>query len=114
VRPSWSADATDEAEQSLNFSLEYVSGDSEIFSLVEVDAGSGRLTVCPAPERNGKLTLSLKLSDDGGVSNGGVDTFASANITFVVREMNDPPTFLVPEHTVQLYKTRPSTGVPRS
>src|SRR5438874_1911709 len=44
-----------------------------------IDA-TGKLTFTPAPDANGMATVTVRLHDDGGTANGGVDTSAAQTL----------------------------------
>jgi VCBS repeat-containing protein len=87
-----SAGPADEAGQTLTFA---VTGNSNpaLFAAGPAVAASGALTYTPAPNANGSATITLKLTDNGGTANGGVD--ASGEQTFVINvtAVNDAPSF---------------------
>ncbi|MBI2784295.1 MAG: tandem-95 repeat protein, partial [Gammaproteobacteria bacterium] len=58
-----------------------------------VDLASGNLTYTPAANANGSATVSVKLMDNGGVLNGGVD-FTTKTFTITVTAVNDAPSFV--------------------
>ena len=69
-----------------------VSNDNNaLFSEQPAIAADGTLTYTPAADANGVATVTVSLSDDGGVDNGGVDT--SAEQTFTIRS---PPSTTCP------------------
>ena len=88
-----SAGPSDEAGQALTF---VVTGNSNpaLFAAGPAVAPSGALTYTPAPNANGSATVTLKLTDNGGTANGGVD--ASGEQTFVINvtAVNDAPSFV--------------------
>ncbi len=45
----------------------------------------------PAPDKNGSATVSVLLSDDGGLADGGVDTSAAQTFAITISGINDPP-----------------------
>src|SRR5207244_416437 len=55
-------------------------------------SASGGLTYTSAPDANGSATVSVKIHDDGGTDNGGVDTSAAQTFTITVNAVNDQPT----------------------
>ena len=82
----------DEAGQQLAFSVvgNILPG---LFSVAPaVDAASGDLSYTVAPGVNGLSTITLRLSDDGGTADGGVDHL-DQTFTIAVGEVNDQPTF---------------------
>ncbi|PYR88035.1 MAG: hypothetical protein DMF84_29670 [Acidobacteria bacterium] len=86
-----SAGPTDEAGQTLNF---LVSNDNAaLFVAPPAIAADGTLTYTPANNVNGTATVSVRLHDNGGALNGGVDTSAAQTFTISVGAVNDAPTF---------------------
>ncbi|EKX39852.1 hypothetical protein GUITHDRAFT_143231 [Guillardia theta CCMP2712] len=55
----------------------------------------GNLTFQGARNAYGRRSISVNLKDDGGVENGGVDTF-TRYLTITILNVNDPPTFSIP------------------
>jgi Big-like domain-containing protein len=49
------------------------------------------LTYEPAANASGIATITLTLSDNGGLANGGADTSAPQIFTITVNDINDPP-----------------------
>lgn len=82
----------DESSQTLTFQ---VSNDNNALFLAQpaVDAANGTLTYTPAANANGSATVTLSLKDDGGTTNGGVDTSAAQTFTITVNPVNDAPSF---------------------
>jgi hypothetical protein len=76
-----SAGPPDESNQSLTFSV--VPDNADLFSVTPSIDGSGNLSYTPAPNVEGVAIVSVVLSDNGGVANGGVN--ASASQTFEIR-----------------------------
>ena len=70
-----------------NNALFSVSGQPAISSI-------GVLTYTTAANANGSATVSVTLSDDGGVASGGHDTSPTQTFTISVTPVNDPPTFI--------------------
>ena len=55
---------------------------------------SGTLTYTTAPNANGGATVTVVAKDNGGTSNGGIDTSSpSQTFTITVTPVNDAPTF---------------------
>ena len=83
--PGWATNispgaAPDEAGQQVNF---LVSVDHpELFAAPPAIAPDGTLTYAPAPNGSGTAVVTVKLHDNGGTANGGIDT--SAPQTFQV------------------------------
>ncbi|MCK7594972.1 beta strand repeat-containing protein [Pseudomarimonas salicorniae] len=89
-----SAGPADESGQTLAFS---VTGNTNpaLFSAGPAVSPSGVLSFTPAPGASGAATISLVLGDNGGTSNGGVDTSASQDFTISVTAVNSAPVFTV-------------------
>ena len=78
-----------EAGQTVTFN---VSNDNNaLFSGQPAVASNGTLTYTPAANANGLATVSVSISDNGGILNGGVDTSAVQTFTITVTAVNDPP-----------------------
>ncbi len=58
-----------------------------------VDA-TGVLRYTPAIDANGTSQFTVRVRDDGGVANGGVDTSPPQTFTITVRPVNDAPSFV--------------------
>jgi large repetitive protein len=95
-----SAGPPDESGQLLTFT---VTGNTNtaLFSVLPSISATGDLTYTPAPGALGSATISVKLSDNGGTANGGVDT--SAVQTFVISVRDGTATALVANPTSALY-----------
>src|SRR5439155_10585202 len=93
--PNWatgmSAGPPDEAGQTLTFS---VTGNTNaaLFSVQPSVASSGALTYTPAPNAFGSSTITVRLQDNGGTANGGVDA-VTHTFTITVTGVNDAPSF---------------------
>ena len=57
-------------------------------------SASGTLTYTPAPNANGSASVTVKLHDNGGVADGGVDTSAPQTFTIAIAPVNDAPSFV--------------------
>ncbi|MDM8536180.1 Ig-like domain-containing protein, partial [Desulfobacterales bacterium HSG17] len=51
----------------------------------------GELTYTPAQDANGTSTFDLTIKDDGGTSNGGIDTSSVQTFTMTINPVNDAP-----------------------
>src|SRR5205823_3991596 len=92
---SWATDISrgpaDESGQALNF---IVSNDAAaLFAVQPAVAVDGTLTYTPAANASGAATVTVRVHDDGGVANGGVDTSAPQTFTITVNPVNDAPSF---------------------
>src|SRR5207247_8928545 len=63
------------------------------FSTQPAVAANATLTYTPAANANGSATLTVRIHDDGGTTNGGVDTSAPQTFTITVTAVNDAPSF---------------------
>ena len=88
---SISAGPADESGQTLTFN---VSNDNNaLFASQPAIDSSGNLTFTPATNAFGSATVTVTLSDNGGIANGGVDTSAAQTFTITVNGVNDEPSF---------------------
>jgi subtilisin-like proprotein convertase family protein len=83
--------ATDEAGQAVDFQV--TGNNPGLFSVQPAIAANGTLTYTLTPNANGVATLTVKLHDNGGTANGGVDLSAPQIFTITVTAVNDPPSF---------------------
>ena len=87
------AGPSDETNQVLTFSVE--NNRPALFSIPpDIDVSSGTLTYIPATNARGIATCTVTLSDDGGTTNGGVNS-TSCVFTITVNPVNDAPSFIV-------------------
>ena len=89
-----------ETGQTLNFIV--TNDNPALFSTApSIDPTTGALTYAPAPNVNGTANVTVKLHDNGGTANGGVDTSAAQMFTITVNYVNDAPSFTAgPSQTV--------------
>ncbi len=86
-----SAGPTDESGQILTFNV-INNTNAGLFAVApSIDSSSGNLTFTPAANAFGFADITITLSDDGGVTNGGDDTSAGQAFTITVTEDNDAP-----------------------
>ena len=85
------AGAPNEAGQALSFNITGNTNASLFSAGPSVDAVTGNLSYTPAVDANGSATITIALTDDGGIANGGVDTSTPATFTITVNPINDPP-----------------------
>jgi hypothetical protein len=64
-----------------------------LFSAAPSVAADGTLTYTPAANANGNATIKVKITDDGGTANGGVNESAEQTFTITVNPVNDAPSF---------------------
>ena len=75
--------------------------DPSLFAVQPAVSAGGTLTYTPAANVVGSTTVSVKLHDDGGTANGGVDTSATQSFTFTIGAVNQAPSFTKgPDQTV--------------
>src|SRR5690606_1775917 len=81
----------DESSQTLTFN---VANDNDIlFSAPPSIDATGSLTFTPAPDRFGSATVTVSLSDDGGVANGAVANSSDQTLHNALPIVNDAPSF---------------------
>ena len=95
---------SDESGQTLDFIV--TNDNNSLFTVQPTIASNGTLSYTPAAEASGAATVTVKLHDDGGTANGGVDTSAEQSFTITVNPVNDPPTAsgvaeITPEETAK-------------
>jgi uncharacterized repeat protein (TIGR01451 family) len=94
--PGWataiSAGPPNESGQHLTFQVS-TDNDPLFSALPAIDPATGTLTYTPAPNASGVAHVSVRLHDDGGTANGGVDTSAAQTFTLTVNFVNDQPSF---------------------
>jgi len=102
--------AQNESDQQLTFSIDDLSGGSSgsLFGEPPALSNDGTLSFTPAPDAFGSGTFSVKLTDDGGTDNGGIDQSDPHEFTINVTNVNDPPVanddfFSTPENTPGLF-----------
>jgi len=88
-----SIDDGDPGDQVLTFSLS--NDNNALFSGQPAIAADGTLSYTPAADANGSATVTVSLSDDGGIDNSGADTSSASTFTITVTAVNDAPTFTV-------------------
>jgi Ca2+-binding RTX toxin-like protein len=81
--------------QALNFIV--TNDNNALFSVQPSVTPTGTLSFAPAPNANGIATVKVKLHDDGGIADGGVDTSAEQTFTITVGAVNDMPSFTAPD-----------------
>ena len=87
-----SAGPENESEQKLNFVV--TNDNPDLFATAPAIAPDGTLSYALAANANGVAKISVKLQDDGGTDNGGVDTSAEQTFTITVNAVNDAPVAL--------------------
>lgn len=83
---------SDEAGQALTFNI-VSNSNPGLFSAGPAIAANGTLSYTVAPNVSGTATLSITLTDNGGLANGGVNTSAPQTLLITVNDVNDAPSF---------------------
>ena len=85
-----SAGPANEAHQTLTFLI--VNDNPALFSdSPAIDAMTGELTYTVADHEHGVANLEVRIMDDGGTANGGVDTSDSQPLMITIHAVNDAP-----------------------
>lgn len=89
---SISAGAANESTQGLTFQV--TNDNPTLFTVApRIDSASGNLVYTAAPNANGVANVTVVLQDNGGTTNGGVDSSSATVFTITVNPVNDQPTF---------------------
>ena len=80
-----------EAPQVVDFIV--TNNNNALFSVQPAVSATGALTYTTASNANGTAVVSVKIHDDGGTANGGVDTSAIQTFNITVTAVNDAPSF---------------------
>ncbi len=95
--PNWataiSTGPANEAGQSVDFVV--TTNNDSFFSTLPMVAANGTLTFTPAPNANGLAVITVRIHDNGGSSNGGVDLSSPQTFNITVNAVNDVPSFTV-------------------
>ena len=83
--------ADDEIGQILTFRL--TSDNPSLFKIQPSIDSDGVLTYSPMPNASGASNVTVRLGDDGGTENGGLDSSQEAHFQIVVKHVNKPPRF---------------------
>jgi VCBS repeat-containing protein len=102
-----SAGPADESGQALNFIV--TNDNNSLFAVQPAVSATGQLTYTAAPNANGSATITVKLHDDGGVANGGVDTSPEQTFTVTITAVNDAPSFTKGVDQTKLEDAGPQT-----
>ena len=94
--PGWataiSPGPANESGQTVSFVVTS-NGNPSLFSVAPAVSSSGTLTYTPAANAFGSATIDLKITDDGGTANGGVNESATQSFQITVNAVNDAPSF---------------------
>ena len=83
-------DGDPEASQTVSFTV--TNNNNSLFSSQPSIDADGDLTFTSTSNDNGSATVTVVLSDNGGTSNGGDDTYSAQTFTITVNPVNDAPT----------------------
>ncbi|MDB9513854.1 DUF4347 domain-containing protein [Kamptonema animale CS-326] len=89
---TFNAGAANESAQTATYTVSNI-GTPGLFAVSPAIDASGNLTYTPAADAFGTSTFDVKVQDNGGTANGGVDTSAVQNFTITVNPVNDKPSF---------------------
>ncbi|MBN1758609.1 MAG: S8 family serine peptidase [Chitinispirillaceae bacterium] len=89
--PSVSPGPPDESGQRLSFSVSV--GGPDLFSVQPYFSPEGILSFSPAADANGTTPMTVRLHDEGGTSNGGIDSSVQETFSITFLPVNDPPSF---------------------
>jgi hypothetical protein len=89
---SMSPGPADEAAQIFAFEVASNS-DPTLFAVAPAVAADGTLTFTPAANASGTALIGIRLRDDGGTADGGVDVSPTVTLTILVTPVNDAPSF---------------------
>ena len=87
-----SAGPANESAQTLTFTIT-ANDNPGMFAVVPAVAANGALSFTTAANANGTANLSVRVQDNGGTANGGVDTSATQNFSISLTAVNDAPSF---------------------
>ncbi|MDB5334442.1 MAG: hypothetical protein JWN70_61 [Planctomycetaceae bacterium] len=87
-----SAGPANEAGQAVNFLVS--SNNSSLFSVQPSVLANGSLAFTPAANAFGTVTVTVRIHDNGGTANGGVDTSGPQTFTITINQINRAPTDL--------------------
>ena len=82
-----------EATQTVSFTV--TTNNDALFSVLPTVSSNGTLSFTPAPDANGTVIITVIAIDDGGVSNGGVDTSPSQKFNISITAVNDAPSLTI-------------------
>jgi large repetitive protein len=81
-----------EAAQTVSFEITNNTNPT-LFAAGPAVSATGALTYTPATNANGAATITLRVRDNGGTANGGIDASATQSFTITVTAVNDAPSF---------------------
>ncbi len=75
-----------------------ITADTSFFVVQPSISSTGTLSFTPSPNKSGNVFVTVKLTDNGGVLNGGVDATTN-NFVINILPVNDPPSFRLSGNT---------------
>ena len=104
------------ADESFNLpapSFTVTNNNNALFLTQPAISTTGELTFTPADNANGSTLVTVTLSDNGGTTNGGVETSAAQTFRITIQSINDRPVAVADSYTVAEGDTLtvPATGV---
>ncbi len=93
--PNWatiiSTGPSDESTQHPAFQVSVTN--STLFAVPPAISETGTLSFTPASGQTGISTVTVRLTDDGGTDNGGIDSSSAQQFTITITPINMPPSF---------------------
>ncbi|RZL06996.1 MAG: tandem-95 repeat protein, partial [Pedobacter sp.] len=87
----------DESAQLLDFIV--TNNKNSLFTTQPAINANGNLTYTPAPNQYGKATVSVKIHDNGGIANGGIDESAIQTFIINIKPVGNADTDITPINT---------------
>ena len=103
-----SAGPANESGQTVTFLV--TNDNNALFSGQPIVSPTGTLTYTPAANAFGSATVTVRIQDDGGTANGGVDASAPQTFTITVNSVNDAP-IVTAGGTVAYTENQPATAI---
>ncbi|MBL8828585.1 MAG: tandem-95 repeat protein [Planctomycetaceae bacterium] len=98
---------SNESTQTLTFDV--TSDNPSLFSIAPAISATGTLTFTPATGQSGIANVSVTLRDNGGTTNGGIDTSLTQTFVIDVGSRNSPPLFTIGASPTVLEDTASAT-----
>jgi hypothetical protein len=105
------AGPADEAGQTLTFNI-VGNTNAALFAAGPTIAADGSLSYTPAAATTGSADITVSVSDNGGVTNGGTDTSATQTFTISVNNVNDAPSFMLAGNPATVLEDAGAQSVP--
>ncbi len=101
--------AANESAQTMVFTVS--NNSNPLFAVQPAISPAGTLTFTPAADANGVATVSVRVTDNGGTLNGGIDTSPIQTFDITIAAVNDAPSFTKGADDVVLEDARPADAV---